>query len=272
MAPLMKILKGHSTCWQHGCFLRECYPWASFCSDVASTCEGRAASDTSASHPPMPKIIGNHAVQNKHFNVCRDVNYQSKHPSSGSWICENLTKQWRDNVMSTMTMVEVNDQTFPEMTLHLFQTFANPPRLGALLNVQRCHFLSHPTWILISCKWCATLTPCYLHFHQRKQNGMEDVKIRTILLGHSIPSSISSLGPWGPVWLPCPPQSLPPSCQVTKTPKKQQLKTGCRNPERSNFFHISIKTVFLTPWNSSLCTLLGLEAWTGLHSQDKSGL
>lgn len=29
--------------------------------------------------------------------------------------------------MSTMTMVEVKDQRFPEMTLHLFQTFANPP-------------------------------------------------------------------------------------------------------------------------------------------------
>lgn len=86
MAPLMKILKGHSTCWQHGCFLRECYPWAGFCSYVASTCEGPAASGTSASHPPMPKIIGNHDVQNKHFNVCRDVNSQSKHPSSGSWI------------------------------------------------------------------------------------------------------------------------------------------------------------------------------------------
>ena len=84
---------------------------------------------------------------------------------------------------------------------------------------------------------CATLTPCYLHFHQRKQNGMENVKIPTILLGDSIPSSIS--GSWGPVWLPWPPQSLPPSCQVAKTPKKQQLKTCFLY-----FFHLKLCVVF----------------------------
>ena len=37
-----------------------------------------------------------------------------------------LQSNGRDNVMSTMTMVEVKCQTFPEMTLHLFQTLQTP--------------------------------------------------------------------------------------------------------------------------------------------------
>lgn len=47
---------------------------------------------------------------------------------------------------------------------------------------------------------------------------------------------------------------------------------NCRNTEHPNFFHLSIKQFLLTPWNSPFCTLLGLEAWTSLHSQETSRL
>lgn len=85
----------------------------------AFTCEGPAVSGTFASHPPMPKSSETMMFKTSismfvgMWTIKASILFRKLDKLINNGVCENLTKQWRmDNVMSTMTMVEVKCQTF----------------------------------------------------------------------------------------------------------------------------------------------------------------
>ena len=136
------------------------------------------------------------------------LHWQSKHPcrkldKAVSMVCVKVLRRNGGTISCGLgSGVEVKGRTFPEIIRHLFQTFANPlPRSFA-----QCQ----PWWVSLS------------------QPPDLDTDLSDSMLSSFSPTKTERHGKsfsCGPVWLPWPPQSLPPSWQVARTPEKQQLKT-----------------------------------------------
>ena len=251
----------------------------------ASTCEGPAASGTSASCPPMPKSSETMMFKTSismfvgMWTIKASILVRKLDKLINNGVCENLTKQWRDNVMSTMTMVEVKCQTFPEMTLHLFQTFAKPPSPRSFAQCPAVSLSQPPdldTDLLQMMRdfdsVLSSFPPTKTEWHGRcedsnnsigsqhpiihQQSGslgtclatMPSTKLATFLSDDQNTQEATAQNGFSFIW-----NYVYIVFQSSPVGRNCHKFGNCRNPEHSNSFHISIKQFSYE-----------LEAWTRL--------